>query len=866
MMNIAETITEKLKASPYWTERTKENGRHISALRCPECGYAEGWTYKKQPNAIICNRKNNCGEITKTRELFPELYIKVEKEYPATPDDPQRPATVFLQMRGLSNSLKGLEYHHSKNVRKTGSGAVMFSLPGNNGAGMAWNGRLYNPPQGEGKTHNKGTIAGRFWRHPGQRYDPEKPIYVTEGIIDALSFWEMGHQAIAILCAGQDPAKVDLSEFNEENLVFAFDNDKTGHRALKKWKAAYPKAKAILPLRGDWNDLLLSGDRERVKKRFKENYSEYECQAQLALAETPEDYVRAFYLHHQFPPKLFTFNGCFYEGSASWKEDEKGERYLDVGATKLSNFVCETDHYQLNTSVKEKPVFEYHVKVNPEHGQPIFCTLNADNLITPQSLRKAFLHHCKALWNGGAGPTISLVRRIVQSKAPIVRQLYTVGLDLESNCYVFPDFMVNPAGEIIQPDKRGFFKVVGNKKLRPARYTALKPKRGADPKKVYELIRGAWGDKGGAMIAWTVGSWFVHRIKKELGFYPFLSLHVDTQTGKSTLARICNNMQCLEGEGIPMSRVNTAKGEIRKLGQVSGLFKALLESKGKDKSRFDVNSILTLYNDNPLQVRALKTADLQTVEIPFQSSLAFIQNVEPFKTKAQKERVVSIPFKTADMTPETTAAFNELIKIPPAELAFFFPRVMTHRTKIESSWFEAFEKARQDISGAIEDPRLTDNHALVLASHRLLMGILGIEHDLQPFIEKIGKDKRAACAARPETAADYLFDILLDEFSGTSQEFMEVREGDGVCWLHIPGTLKAVWELGYRSTYFKAEDLHEALEDHPAFIEKGKPHRFKWMSEGTQVSALKRAWKFDLEKMFQSGEVTGVTKSNIGVT
>ena len=55
-------------------------------------------------------------------------------------------------------------------------------------------------------------------------------------------------------------------------------------------------------------------------------------------------------------------------------------------------------------------------------------------------------------------------------------------------------------------------------------------------------------------------------------------------------------MQCLDEEGLPMTKLNTGKGEIRTLAQRSGLFKALLEGNKEDRVRFDFDSLLTLYN------------------------------------------------------------------------------------------------------------------------------------------------------------------------------------------------------------------------------------------------------------------------------
>ena len=152
----------------------------------------------------------NCGERTKTQELFPEILIKVERDFRPTSKEPNRPAAAYLQMRGLSESLKDLPFEYWRDVRRTGKGAVMFPIDKEK---TIWNGRLFDPPPGEGKTHNVGSTAGVVWRHPGIKYLADEETFVVEGIFDALSFIEMGFQAVSILAAGQDPANIDLSEF-----------------------------------------------------------------------------------------------------------------------------------------------------------------------------------------------------------------------------------------------------------------------------------------------------------------------------------------------------------------------------------------------------------------------------------------------------------------------------------------------------------------------------------------------------------------------------------------------------------------------------------------------------------------------------
>ncbi len=828
---ITNKIKSRLQQSEYWTSKTRDKDKLISNLKCPECGDKTAWAYSKEPWSINCNRLNECGDRTKILSLFPEIIQNIEKENPPSKEDPHRPATAYLHSRGLSESLKGLTYEYWKNLRDTSQGGVMFKV-----ADGVYNGRIFNPPHGEGKTHNKGSTSGVFWKHPGKTYDPSQEVFVTEGIINALSFWEMGKQAIAVLASGQDPSKIDLSEF--KCLVLAFDPDQAGASAFRKWKKHYPDAKALTTFKGDWNDLLLFSSRDGAEKYFEEKRTEFEFRAKLALAESGEDYGNIYYGYKQHSAGLFIFDKRYY-----YSQEKDGE----IKTFPVSNFTVEVDHYQLDSSNPEEPVNRYFLKIKPSKGgRSIRCTVSANEIASPGGFTQMFLTRARVLWEGDKMPSLALTRRIIEAGAPVVRQLQVLGYDKESDCYIFKDFAIDRKGEMIFPNQKGFFELSRSDQIRPAQYPTAKPAKGIEPKEIYNLIYQAWKNQGIVEIAWAVAGFFVHRIKKQIGFFPFLSSWGDTQVGKSMLARILNALQCLDEEGLPMRKVNTSKGEIRKLAQRAGLFKALLESNNEDSIRFDMDALLTLYNENPLQVRALKSNNIETVEIPFQSSLLFVQNREPFKSKAQKERVVSVQFVEDALTPETSQAFNKLIQIPLSEMAYFLPFVMKNRETFESKWFDAFQQARDDIKTAIGDTRITDNHAIILAFHRLLNEVLQVNYDLKSYIEEIGRRKKEECRHRAESVADLFFDVL-NKMDTDDAWFMD-DEKDGYLFINLNEALQKIKDdrINFQ---VQIKDLQASLREHPAFVNANELHYFTKQDGQTTEKKRLRAWIFDSIKM-----------------
>lgn len=429
---IAARVKERLKASSYWTQRTKDNGRTIQGLICPECGDKSAWAYSAEPMSVNCNRLNTCGARAKTVELL-NISLDIEKEFPPVKGDKHRPARIYLESRGLRQSLDGLafEYWPGRRVRNGSAGAVMFQVQSQ--TGKVFNGRLINPPDGESRGHNSGSTTGCYWRHPGREYDPQKTTFVTEGIIDGLSLIETGpgQQAIAVLASGQDPAKVELPPLGR--LVFAFDNDAAGLAATKKWLAAYPDAGAIMPDKGmgmDWNDWLRSIDPDKAEEEFEKARSRFELNAKLALAATAREYADIFYGFYSRLPGIFSHNGSTWFSSKS---------KAGISVERIGRFTFSvTSFTRDNGTEPDQPNFLYNLSVRlPGVPKPIPATATNKDLATLRGIREFFLGKCKATFTGSQAAALAFADRISSSRAAEVTQFPHTGYHPQTSWYVF---------------------------------------------------------------------------------------------------------------------------------------------------------------------------------------------------------------------------------------------------------------------------------------------------------------------------------------------------------------------------------------------------------------------------------------------
>ncbi len=850
---LASDIIPEVKQSQYWNEKSKDTGDYLQNLTCPDCGLPNAFLYKSGPWAVICNKINSCGSKTGTAKLF-GLYEKISVKYPPTKQDPNRPAKVYMLSRGIpENLIDQARPEYIERTRAGEGGGVFFSV------GDVKSGRLFNPKGGKGKTHTTGKLNGQFWRLPNESYDPAKPLYLCEGILDALSFFAMGCQAVALVAAATKPEKFNLDKLRNlgNEIISAFDNDEAGAVYTKNWQI-YLKEKevsfsCIMPKKGDWNNLLRNaGTSAKAAERFKSEYKAYETQARLMTAETTAEYAKVYYEYHKKQVGLFNFKRCMYYGSV---KNEPGDKLDIKNPYMVGNFTVIATHYGLSTG--EIPVYVYYLKVTPRVGRPVYTMAKGTDLKSPDTLKTFFLCSSKTHWTGGAIESKILTNRLSDASVPTVRQAKRMGHDHQSGFRVYKYFAVSPVGKIIMPEKEGYFKINNTEYIKSFGNKAINPfvddGSPLDPQlipKALKLIYGAWAERGLVAVAFVVASAFVNDIKPKLTFFPFLSLYGDRSTGKSVLMTALNAIQGMNEEGLPLNGVNTQKGQVRVISQVSGMMKGMVEGNNQKKMSFDAESILPLFNHgHPLQVRAKFTNDNQEEELPFYGTLAFSQNVEQFQTPAAKSRVISIEFREEQLNKETKAAHDELASLSIEELSGFMAQVLAEREHFEKGWKEEYNNCLKILHSTVSDSRIRQNHALILAFYYLLCNKFFCketghdEIDISDYVAELGAAKIKACREYKTTTADHLLEMLqeLPESVRINGEYVQkitfCHVKDGLLWIHRTKSVQAVKQQGH--TLPSDSVVFKSMEAHPACVEKSKKHRFPKTSGSLCGAAFK---------------------------
>ncbi len=648
--DLPNNIRSHLKSDNH---KYKESGIHINGLKCPACGKNEAFAYFDKPFSIFCHRNNECGTNTPVKQVYPELWQDLAKQYPPTPIDKKATARAYLESRGLKSELiefkQGfVDKHQTLIIEHDG---VKFQ-------------RLIDYA---GKDKTRLTIyKGKVFEMAN--VSDSNIIFVTEGVLNAISLEQSGRAAIATYSSGSVPE--DYYEANKhKTFVVAFDNDKAGIKGIQKTIDCFKKLGitdykiALAPKNQDWNDLLVNGllDTNSIDKTLEKAY----WQGELAFATSAlEHFIIYLKRYAKTVTLIFEFDDRTYKG---YMVPKKNGDDPEIKVKRLADCTIRLLHSVIDDTQDDKQRMEHYIELYSKREGKGRARLDSTELVRLDAFKTALQNH-RQLFFGNGDDLTALAEYLFKPKPPKIRALSTIGYDDKTGGFYFPKFMYDANGKRINANADKYFQESNIKPFMDCSDSVISRLEPVDIKKFIALLYAAYDYKGLLAFGFYIAALFSHLIFEHYNFFPFLSLYGDPHAGKSFLSRLFNRCLFIDSEGQTMTASNTAKGELRKISQKSSLVCALLEGR-KDKSRFDYDSILPLYNRNALYSRATTSQDNRTHDLPLKAALSFVWNHECFTLKPAKERVISLHFADSDLNDATGKAWTELNAYSPEQLA-----------------------------------------------------------------------------------------------------------------------------------------------------------------------------------------------------
>ena len=712
----------------------KIRDKKIVSIECPNCNQSVAYSFVADPSTIICNRKNNCGVNTHAKTFAPQLWSDWAKRHPATDDDPNATATAYILGRGLDPSK--FEYKQTTWSEKGHKiTAIAFECPWTKRRWL----RFIDIPKGiEGKTRwEKGegdAYQGQAWMNRAE-VDPEAELWFTEGILNTLSLEQVGIQSASTFSATHIPSKFLEGLNKNQPIVVALDNDNAGRQGAPKLIEALKElgltnVKVAQPPYGkDWNDLLVAGALKDNTKQ--ETIAEAIWRGRLILAETFAEY-REVYEERRHGEDGYYHGLLEYRGQTWFCSTKSGKSdAVERTQTKVCDATIRRAFTQLVEEREYNAEHRYFLQINPVGRPPRIIEASAAELVNGNQARIMLKQRADVLLLDNSTPIINaLVTSLERDKAPVVRLTDRLGYDPKSRCWLFGRFLYTNEGQRVDANADGYFPHQGVRcKTSEKIISTYRP---TEIKKAITLLHRIYGNTGIYALAYYVAASLKHELMEREQAFPYMSFVGPKGGGKTTLINFLNNVFFQTWEGIVAARNTTPKALSRKLYHRSSLVAPYLES-NDTLINIDENSLLNAYQGGSLYDRAATSNDAETISLPFDAALAFVQNKEPFRIGPLKERVITLSFKNAKdggVTEDSVAAMNELKLLDAAARAGIGHLIFKNIQQIRDSILGNLEDSRVAMRGlGITSPRIVYHYALLLSSCLTLLDVAGVSDE-----------------------------------------------------------------------------------------------------------------------------------------
>ena len=752
-------------------------GSHLRGGECPDCGKKTLWTWVEKPGRVQCDRTNNCNFSATSKELFPDLFERINERYKPTAENPNATADAYLSLiRGIDPSaVKGWydqnKYWHPNGNKGTAS--VRFYLTADKQT--YWE-RLIDTvtiTDDDGSTEErnksfKGAFKGLWWQPPQLTINKDDTVYFCEGILDAISLNLNGLKAVAIMSSGtfpHDAIKPHLGQNVE--WVLALDNDKTGRRFTKKHGQTLrdmgERVTAMLSSesdeKSDWNDL------HRAKKLTEQDINQYRYLGGLELAISYREKAQMIWQHKNCRQYVYDYRNKTYSLKIDKKKHDDAIKtfvYGQAGAADESlnsgdveKIIAELSDEQkkelyssafgASATIQEIATFKmdylyFQQPDNGEDGQYFFHFTLATN---HQSREIAFSHKTMnaasdfskssmripgACFDGSTANLRWLYKDWTRRNQKEVRTLDYIGYDKKTRAYIYNDFAIEK-GRIHKVNSQSFFqlKKEGIKTTVDIRQT-LSTKKNTAWLKDYKT---AFKTKGLIALGWWFGSLFAEQIREQHRAYPYFELVGTPDSGKSLLVDFLWKLYGKEGETFN-PKVSTAAGRIRKMSEVSNIPIVFNETDNeaqdgaRHEKKFAWDELKDLFEGHFGKVTGVKSMDNRTRKTLFKAALMMLQNVKIVASEAMMTRMVHMFFDTSHHSPAGYDASVRLNALDVKELNGFLINTVKQEELILKRFNQQYPKHRVSLiaNKEIKTNRIIDNHAKIMALFDCLKGVI----------------------------------------------------------------------------------------------------------------------------------------------
>lgn len=808
-MTIHSAVSERFDLNPLIIDRLKnefqmsERGEHLRAGLCPDCGKKTLWTWANKPGRIQCNRTNNCNYSATSKELFPDLFEKINKKYPASPENPNATADAYLSIIRGFDILKIKDWYEQNKYwnphADKGTATVRFFL--DDKKSIIWERFIEDvtitDEDGDKEIRNKnfkGAFKGLWWQPPGFEINEGDEIHWCEGILDAIALNMMGIKAVAIMSSGTFPHE-SIKPYIAKNItwVIALDNDVTGRKFLtkhsKKLRDMDQSVDAMLSSsseeKADWNDLFKDG------KLTDKNIKEYRYLGRLELSTNYKQKAQMMWQHNTSKIYfVYSFFNRTYSARVNKTEFEKSNTLYWAGVAGIdpsrindddikkvkedSDLVQHTkaEEYAFSQACKINKIASFQIDFlyfqepdNGEEGQYFFRFKLSNNspekqlafthksISAASDFKRSALRIPGAQFTGNTNDLDQLYDSWTSYIPKIVRTLDFIGYDKDSKTYVFNDYAVE-SGRILKLNAESFFqlKKSGIKTMVDIRQR-LELKHNDDWLADFML---AFGMKGMIALSWWFGCLFVEQVRDNFRSYPFFEVIGEAGSGKSDMVDFLWKLLGKEGESFNPN-ASTLAGRTRKMAEVSNMPVVFNETDNEEASqdrhlkRFNWDEQKDLFDGEFGRVTGVKSQDNSTKKAIFKAGLMIVQNIPVQASEAILSRICHLQFDCTHHSIEGKHASDRLNMLPLSETSGFMLNSVKQADRVMKHFSVRLNKHRIKLqqNKEIKLQRIVENHAKVMAFADCLKGAMpGISDEViatvHEHIEEMAVERQAS--------------------------------------------------------------------------------------------------------------------------